>query len=327
MDATSSNTSSNGQAERPGAAPPARGGWFKVDNNFVHAIDEAGPVPSLAYIVLARYADQAGECSVSIGRIAQLLGVGRRTAQRAIGRLIELQLVDVLRRQGDSGISLVNAYRLLPPPPRAQGDGGDALGCQVDRPRVSPEPPQGGLCDAVEGGLCDTVRAVCVTPNKDSSSVKKTLSQKTTPIKTRPKQSFGEEDMGTALWIHQLNQELQPGRKAPNFEEWANTIRLMRERDGRTDEQIRQLYEWCHQDQFWCTNVLSPDKLREKWDDLDLRRKRSGRTVSASPARVHDRQSQWTDETRIPRIDADEPAEVEAGSLSGAEAEHEPSAY
>jgi hypothetical protein len=65
---------------------------------------------------------------------------------------------------------------------------------------------------------------------------------------------------------------MQPTRKSPELGKWANTIRLMREQDKRTDEQIRNLFRWCNQDEFWKTNILSPDKLRAKWDDLQLRR-------------------------------------------------------
>ena len=103
--------------------------------------------------------------------------------------------------------------------------------------------------------------------------------------------------MATAHWIWDLILELQPGRKPPNFEAWANSIRLLRERDGRTDREIRDLYGWVNRDEFWRLNILSPDKLREKWDDLDLKRKRGTtngpklfRMDKSSIARIHDDQ-------------------------------------
>jgi hypothetical protein len=49
---------------------------------------------------------------------------------------------------------------------------------------------------------------------------------------------------------------------------WANDMRLMRERDGRTVEQIRYLIEWTAKHHFWCDKVMSPSKLRDKWDQL-----------------------------------------------------------
>lgn len=77
--------------------------------------------------------------------------------------------------------------------------------------------------------------------------------------------------------------KLQPKRKTPNLDAWANDIRLMRERDGRTDDEIRELFTWANQDSFWQTNILCPQKLREKWDDLDLKRSKS-RGIQRNPA-------------------------------------------
>jgi hypothetical protein len=77
--------------------------------------------------------------------------------------------------------------------------------------------------------------------------------------------------MQIAEWMFELICELQPDRKAPDFAKWANTIRLMRERDGRTHDAIRHLFRLVQADEFWRTNVLSPDKLRSKWDDLRLK--------------------------------------------------------
>jgi hypothetical protein len=49
---------------------------------------------------------------------------------------------------------------------------------------------------------------------------------------------------------------------------WANEVRLMRERDCRSPDEIRAVIAWCQNDPFWRLNILSADKLREKWDQL-----------------------------------------------------------
>lgn len=59
--------------------------------------------------------------------------------------------------------------------------------------------------------------------------------------------------------------------KDPNWTAWANEIRLMCALDGRTHRQICELFGRANRDPFWCRNVLSPAKLREKWDELTLR--------------------------------------------------------
>lgn len=95
-------------------------------------------------------------------------------------------------------------------------------------------------------------------------------SPKPNPISRRNR--FTDADMQTSQFIWGLIQTMQPERKKPSLNKWAESIRLMRERDDRTDQQIRELFAWCNRDEFWRTNILSPSKLREKFDDLQLRR-------------------------------------------------------
>lgn len=89
-------------------------------------------------------------------------------------------------------------------------------------------------------------------------------------------------DWQTAEFIWNQIHALQPKRKRPNMGKWANTVRLMREQDNRSDSDIRSLFTWCNRHSFWQTNILSPSKLREKWDDLELKRGRGAGQTSAS---------------------------------------------
>ena len=57
-----------------------------------------------------------------------------------------------------------------------------------------------------------------------------------------------------------------------NMVDWANCVRLMRERDNREPAAIRALFAWAHKDPFWSANILSPKKLREKWSALAAKR-------------------------------------------------------
>jgi hypothetical protein len=63
----------------------------------------------------------------------------------------------------------------------------------------------------------------------------------------------------------------QNGSKPPTVtNSWINDIRLMIERDNRTVQDIRQMIDWCQDDSFWRSNILSPSKLRAKFDQLRL---------------------------------------------------------
>lgn len=74
--------------------------------------------------------------------------------------------------------------------------------------------------------------------------------------------------------------------KEPNWADWANEVRLMCSRDGRTHRQICELFGRVQRDPFWCRNVLSPSKLREKWDDLSIKLSPAGgqRSITDIPS-------------------------------------------
>ncbi|MBP7765319.1 MAG: hypothetical protein KA113_09060 [Syntrophaceae bacterium] len=56
--------------------------------------------------------------------------------------------------------------------------------------------------------------------------------------------------------------------KKPNIQAWAKDIDLMIRIDKRDVSEIGQVIEWCQQDQFWQSNILSTSKLRKQYDQL-----------------------------------------------------------
>lgn len=64
-----------------------------------------------------------------------------------------------------------------------------------------------------------------------------------------------------------------PKAKKPNLENWANTFRLMMERDGREGKEIQDLILFSQRHEFWHKNILSADKLRKQFDRLLLEKK------------------------------------------------------
>jgi len=61
-----------------------------------------------------------------------------------------------------------------------------------------------------------------------------------------------------------------PKQKEPNFDTWSNDFRLMREKDNRELQEIKDVIDWCQADPFWQGNILSAKKLREKFDQLTI---------------------------------------------------------
>jgi hypothetical protein len=73
--------------------------------------------------------------------------------------------------------------------------------------------------------------------------------------------------------------KINPTAKSPNFENWSDDIRLMREIDLRDHKTICELFQFAKHDSFWSPNIQSPSKLREKWDQLtELRARGPGKS-------------------------------------------------
>ena len=130
------------------------------------------------------------------------------------------------------------------------------------------------------GKFPDTVNGKIPVPVTDTNHILTTDPTSTSgkdfpPAKTGKKFVYTDDDLRAANWIFGLIKNLSPNIKTPAFENWANEIRLMRERDGRSHKDICELFKWANQNEFWASNILSPAKLREKWDQLEIKRKAS----------------------------------------------------
>ncbi|AKH89026.1 helix-turn-helix domain-containing protein [Edwardsiella tarda] len=184
--------------------------------------------------------------------------------------------------------------RVTPPsidPPTVEG-------LTVDPPNIDPPIVEGstiGKNPPVEGSMVDPDPSVKTDPSVKRSSCPD-AAQPDEPdsdhdflsrhpeavVFSAKKRLWGrQEDLTCAEWIwgrilrlHEQAAEydgeiVRP--KAPNWIAWANEVRLMCELDGRTHRQICELFGRVNRDPFWCRNVLSPAKLREKWDELVIR--------------------------------------------------------
>ncbi|WP_202976409.1 hypothetical protein [Anaerophilus nitritogenes] len=59
-----------------------------------------------------------------------------------------------------------------------------------------------------------------------------------------------------------------PGLK--DMDKWSIHIDRLIRLDGRTDEEVKKVIQWCQKDSFWMTNILSTQKLRKNFDTLFL---------------------------------------------------------
>ncbi len=91
------------------------------------------------------------------------------------------------------------------------------------------------------------------------------------------------EDLKTAQWISTRVKVINPACKAPDMTSWSNTVRLMRQIDNRSHQDICALYDWASKHHLWQTNVLSPESLRKQWDKLTMQRNAGGEQRTVKP--------------------------------------------
>ena len=71
------------------------------------------------------------------------------------------------------------------------------------------------------------------------------------------------------LYRHMLRNN--PKAKEPNYQTWCKQFHLILKVDDRELEEVKKVIEFCQKDEFWYKNILSPGKLREKYDQLILK--------------------------------------------------------
>lgn len=91
------------------------------------------------------------------------------------------------------------------------------------------------------------------------------------------------EDLKTAQWISTRVKLINPACKAPDITSWSNTVRLIRQIDNRSHQEICALYDWASKHHFWQANVLSPESLRKQWDKLTMQRNAGGEQRGGKP--------------------------------------------
>jgi len=112
-----------------------------------------------------------------------------------------------------------------------------------------------------------------IVPIFDAMDIPRDINQDEELVEQTPKAKYKytQEHMNLAQQLEKCMLENKPNMKlSTSLDQWANTIRLMIERDGRNIKQIGPVIDWCQKDKFWKLNILSADTLRAKFDRLEL---------------------------------------------------------
>lgn len=276
-------------------------------------IKVGNPLRKLVLIKMADNANDDGECWPSYQHIADHCECSKSAVKAHITALITMGLLSKENRLGSNNGkgNTSNIYQLTlgnpvssentapmagksiaPVPSKNTGGSGESTG--VVSESTAPVSPAGTPCGSTwHQNLSlepkDNKSSCQVATQPDESDEEKFLSRHPeAAVFSAKKKIWGSaEDLKCAEWIRSRIVKLYEQAaesdgevarpKEPNWADWANEIRLMCSQDGRTHKQICELFAKANRDPFWCKNILSPSKLREKWDDLTLK-------LSANPA-------------------------------------------
>jgi hypothetical protein len=137
----------------------------------------------------------------------------------------------------------------------------------------NPENPS--EADSVSKSKNDSKSDSEVTKDIDPLLTKETVNQNLDLLEpeavSKVKVNYATEDINFAHWFYERLLLINPKQKKPTkaiFEKWANTIRLIRAGDGKSHQEMSDLFMWVNNSEFWKGNIQSPMKFRKQWDML-----------------------------------------------------------
>lgn len=109
--------------------------------------------------------------------------------------------------------------------------------------------------------------------NKNDKNDKNDKNVNNSPRNTRKKRVYADDDPNKKLAkllfkLISKNQSIQD----PDFDKWANTIRLTIEADKRTGKEVQEMIVWSSQSDFWSSVILSPTSLRKHFDKMSAQK-------------------------------------------------------
>lgn len=218
------------------------------------AIFDAEGLTSTEKLVALAYAehghDDGSEARAGIERICRYTSLSRRTVQTTLQALIAKKVLYIDR---PSTNKTPTCYRFLLTP--------DGKNLSFRGATAAPQDEAGGATDASRGATDDALGC---------SSCTQTVNE---PL-DEPLLSLVEELPTRISDLCDLLAKLieDNGSRRPTVTaKWRTDMRLLHERDGRSFTQIENMIRWCQADDFWRANILSPAKLRAKYDQMRLR--------------------------------------------------------
>lgn len=175
-----------------------------------------------------------------------------------------------------------------------------------DQPGVTNEPSRG------DTGVTQTTQVTTqINQNPSSSSAAGAADDNDDNDDYDPTGTKNDRPEIVALCKHLRNRMIENDCKRPKItKEWLDAARLMLDNDRRDAEKAHNLIDWCQNDTFWRSNILSMPKFRDQYDKLRLRAVEEWE--ARKPQRGYDDKATWGEAAQDTPQEDMSPEELEA---------------
>lgn len=104
-----------------------------------------------------------------------------------------------------------------------------------------------------------------------NKNVKNDKNEKKKDIDRKQAYDTDSDSYKLASFMFQVIRTNNPNHKEPNLQAWADDFRKLLEIDQRDRKEVAKLVQWVQRDEFEMVNVLSPTKLRKRYDNLYMK--------------------------------------------------------
>ena len=219
-------------------------------------------------IVLLAIADECAEGEFTEMSVAQLMKKCRlsdKGVRRAVEHLEALGELSVESRQG-----AVSRYapRLTPVKMTGPDPGQNDRPVKMSPRSKRPDPPEEQQVNGTPVKMTGPGISNVITTGRSTAEVKEA------PAKPERDPNADRPDVDR-LCARLADRIAANGANRPNItRKWKDAARLMLDNDNRTENQVRNMIDWCQDHEFWHTVILSMPKLREKYDQLKMQANR-----------------------------------------------------
>lgn len=244
----------------------------------------------IVLLAIAHEANRDGITAMSVLELSQKTRLSERSVQNATAELARHRELAVHLKAGDHGR---NGYEVVMPggadiAPLPGGKGADSAPLNGSTPADS-APPQ--ILHPADSAPLTPADSAPLDAHPPSPEAKSGPSAQARGVDSAPLEisdvfitSTGIDEVQVKdvpaitsrpdverLCKHLADRIEANGCKRPAIgKKWRDAARLMIDRDGRTEQQITTAIDWCQENEFWRSNILSMPKLRDKYDQLRL---------------------------------------------------------